>query len=128
MTGKLSGHLSKCSCITKSLKLVASGSLDTNVKVWDPKTKACLTTFKGHSEEITCVDISPDSMTIVSGSMDGTVKLWDLKGNKQIRSIPVSNVGYPLCLKCNPQDLCLAVGSSDKILKYWELQDYSLIS
>jgi WD40 repeat protein len=67
-----------------------SGSLDTNVKVWDPRMKSCLTTFKGHNDQITAVDISPDNLTIVSGSMDGTVKLWDLKANKLIKTIQVS--------------------------------------
>lgn len=128
VAGKLSGHLSNCSAMIKNPRLLVSGSLDTNVKVWDARMKSCISTFKGHNEQITCVDISPDSLNVVSGSMDGTVKLWDLRNNKMSRSIQVSTVGHPECLQFNPKDLCLAVGSSDKIVRYWELQDYSLVS
>lgn len=107
---------------------MVSGSLDTNVKVWDPRMKSCIITFKGHSDEITCLDISPDSMTVVSGSMDGSIRLWDLKALKPLRSLQVSSTGYPTCCLFNPRDLCMAVGSSDKIVRYWELTEYSLIS
>jgi|LauGreDrversion4_2_1035121.scaffolds.fasta_scaffold280299_1 WD40 repeat protein len=102
-----------------------SGSLDTNVKVWDPRAKNCVMTFKGHNEQITCLDLSPDSSTIVSGSMDGTLKLWDIRTTKNIRTMQISTVGHPKCVQFNPKDLCLAVGGTDKIVRYWELQDYS---
>ena len=90
--------------------------------------KSCITTFKGHNEEVTCVDISPDSMMIASGSMDGSIKLWDMKTNKNLRSIQYSNVGYPICLSFNPRELCIAVGGTDKIIRYWELSDFTLVS
>jgi WD40 repeat protein len=79
VAGKLSGHLSHCSALIRNARYLVSGSLDTNVKVWDPRAKNCVVTFKGHNEQITCLDISPDSSTIVSGSMDGTLKLWDIR-------------------------------------------------
>ncbi|CDW88994.1 katanin p80 wd40 repeat-containing subunit b1 homolog [Stylonychia lemnae] len=110
-------------------RILLSGAIDTNVKIWDIRMKTCINTFKSHNEQITCVDISPDCFTIISGSQDGTIKLWDLKTNKLQRSMQVSNQGgYPSCLSFNPMDLCVAVGTSEKIIKYWELQDYSLVS
>ena len=128
MSGKLSGHLSNCSTLMKNLKYLVSGSLDTNVKVWDYRAKNCVTTFKGHNDQITCLDISPDSSIIASGSMDQTVKLWDMRTNKTIKTIQVSSTGHPQCMSFNPRDLCLAVGSTDKITRYWELQEYNLVS
>lgn len=50
VSGKLSGHLSNCSTLMKNLKYLVSGSLDTNVKVWDYRMKNCVTTFKGHND------------------------------------------------------------------------------
>jgi len=57
--------------------LLISGAVDTNVKMWDVRQKMCINTYKAHQQDITCLDISPDSKIIVSGSMDGTMKLWD---------------------------------------------------
>jgi katanin p80 WD40 repeat-containing subunit B1 len=57
--------------------ILVSGSLDTNVKVWDLRTKKSLHTLKSHAKPITCVDISTDGRVIASGSADSTVKVWE---------------------------------------------------
>ncbi|RYP14536.1 hypothetical protein DL765_006312 [Monosporascus sp. GIB2] len=57
--------------------LVASGSDDNTVKLWDSATGALRHTLKGHSELVWSVAFSPDGMLVASGSADKTVKLWD---------------------------------------------------
>ena len=57
---------------------VLTGAVDTNVKMWDLRMKQCINTYKSHTKEITCLDISPDAKMCVSGSTDGTLKFWDL--------------------------------------------------
>lgn len=54
---------------------VASGSCDTNVKVWDLRRKTCLQSFKGHAKGVCCLAFSPDGKWIASGSEDGEVKV-----------------------------------------------------
>lgn len=57
--------------------MIASGSKDTNVKLWDLRAKKSAGTFKGHEDQVTGVDISPDSQYLASSSLDGTIKIWD---------------------------------------------------
>jgi len=38
-----------------------------------------LQTFKGHSDKVTNVALSPDGTKIVSGSQDNSIKLWDMQ-------------------------------------------------
>ena len=132
MISKLNGHFTSCSTIQverqPSPNVVVSGAVDTNVKMWDLRMKQCINTYKGHSQEITCLDISPDAKIIVSGSKDGTMKFWDTHAQRLLKSIKVSGAGYPACLQFNPCDLCIAVGTSSKYVKYWELQEFTLVS
>src|SRR5271168_245039 len=58
-------------------KLVASGSDDRTVKLWDAMTGAARGTLKGHSNWVRAVAFSPDGKLVASGSDDSTVRFWD---------------------------------------------------
>ena len=59
--------------------LLVSGSLDNNIKLWDIRQKQCITTWKGHSSPLNCIDCSPDGNWVVSGSHDRMIKVLYLK-------------------------------------------------
>jgi WD40 repeat protein len=60
-------------------KLVASGSSNETVRLWDPATGAVRCTPEGHSSWVMAVAFSPDGKLVASGSGDNTVRLWDLR-------------------------------------------------
>jgi hypothetical protein len=59
-------------------KLLASGSSDKTVKVWDAATGSLQQTLKGHGSSVRSVAFSHDSKLLASGSGDGTIKVWDV--------------------------------------------------
>ncbi|KAG9252899.1 putative wd40 repeat pf20 [Emericellopsis atlantica] len=75
----LAGHSDWVSCIAFSpdAKLIASGSSDHTVKLWDTATGALEQTLAGHGDWVFSIAFSPDAKLIASGSGDRTVKLWD---------------------------------------------------
>lgn len=105
ISSRLTGHLTRCTAIQterNQQNVIVSGAVDTNVKLWDVRQKNCINTFKGHTKDITCLDISPDSKIVVSGSMDGTLKFWDSVYPKLVKSVKISTTGYPTCIAFNP--------------------------
>ena len=94
----LSGHRSNCTAVQVHPfnNIVASGSLDTNVKVspreqrgepklsptvcvalqlWDVRKRHEFITFKGHSKAVKVLRFSPDGRWVASGGADSCVKV-----------------------------------------------------
>ena len=56
--------------------MLASGSLDNTVRLWDMVSNQLEQTFTGHTGEVLTVAFSPNSDTFASAGVDGTALLW----------------------------------------------------
>eukprot|EP00924_Labyrinthula_sp_SR-Ha-C_P008717 augustus_masked-scaffold_2-processed-gene-0.13-mRNA-1 protein AED:0.03 eAED:0.03 QI:0/-1/0/1/-1/1/1/0/889 len=76
----LKGHTEGVNCVAYSPRpdrpYLLSAADDTEIRLWDYQTKACLHTLKGHSGNVSTVMFHPTLPLILSGSEDGTVRLW----------------------------------------------------
>lgn len=60
-------------------EILATGSYNNDIKLWDIKTKQEICTLKGHSGKVNSLVFSPDGKTLFSGSSDSTIKIWRCK-------------------------------------------------
>lgn len=65
-------------CISPDGTLVAAGSLDTVVRIWDVQTGKAIERLKGHRDSVYSVAFTPDGRGLVSASLDKTLKYWDV--------------------------------------------------
>ncbi|MGB5960628.1 MAG: serine/threonine-protein kinase [Coleofasciculaceae cyanobacterium] len=101
--------------------LIASGSDDKNVYLWDIKTETLAATLTGHSQAVKSVVFSPDGTILASCSDDRTIKLWNIKECQEISTFQ----GHSSCIKSlsfSPDGKILASGSWDKTIKLWNLK------
>lgn len=66
-------------CISPDGTLVAAGSLDTVVRIWDVATGKLIERLRGHRDSVYSVAFTPDGRGLVSGSLDKTLKYWDVQ-------------------------------------------------
>ncbi len=107
--------------ISANGQVLASGSEDCTVKVWNAATGQLQRTLMGHKDTIRALAMSADGRILASGSGDTTVKLWDLSTGKLIsklsgHSSPVWSVG----LTKDGQTLISA--SEDGSINIWNLR------
>ena len=82
-------------------------------------TDPCIKTFRGHSDEINSIDISPDGKRIASVSDDETVKIWDTATGSEVMILRGHNEKIR-CVAFSPEGKRLVSGSQDGIIKIWD--------
>jgi transducin (beta)-like 1 len=69
-----------------SLPLVlASSSLDTSVKIWEPEGGKCLATLTRHNHPVTNIAFNPSGELLASGSHD-RVHIWTVKDGRLVKT------------------------------------------
>ena len=123
----LTGHQGDVTSVSFSsdLQLLASGSVDRTIKLWDVPTWELKRTLTGHENYVKSVAFSPDGHLLASGSADTTIKIWEVAtGN--LRQTLKWNGNSVLSVAFGPEAHLLASGSWDRTIGIWDVASGTL--
>lgn len=120
----LRGHLKGVNsvAISRDGEMLASGSSDKTIKLWNLKTGAEICTLSGHSHPVRSVAISQDGEMLASGSSDKTIKLWNPQTGEELFTI-TGHADKVFSVAISPDGKMLASGSFDSTIKLWSLEN-----
>ncbi len=131
----LKGHLQPIICLTfapaqpvalenphpePSIPLLATGSQDCTIRLWNISSGQCVKTLKGHPNGVWSVAFHPRGDLLVSGSNDSTVKLWNPQTGQSLRTLKGYSTGIK-SLAFSPDGQCLVSSGDNKKINLWSL-------
>jgi hypothetical protein len=101
--------------------LLASGSVDCDVKLWNAATGERVATLRGHTGAVSAVAFCPGGLLLASAGFDATVRLWDVPEGT-LRDTLTADAGFLTSLAVSPDGGTLAAGTDRPRIAIWEPQ------
>ena len=105
--------------------LLASGSGDRTVKLWEVGSGQEKAILERHDKTVLSVAFSPDATTLASAGGDGTVRLWDIESGREKAALKghewVTSVAF------SPDGTTLASGG-DGPVHLWDVETHTNIA
>jgi len=101
-------------------QLLASGSEDGTVRLWETSGARLQATLEGHTGGVRGVALSADGRLLASGSFDGTVRLWETAFAGQLLATLEGHTGGVRGVALSADGRLLASSSWDGTVRLWE--------
>ena len=111
------GHSNGVTCLQIDDVMMATGSYDATIRIWNLDTGEQTRILRGHTQGIRSLQF--DDKILVSGSLDGTMKIWNWHTGELLNTLVCHQSGV---ISVNLDGEWLASGSADKTIKVFNLK------
>ena len=107
-------------------KMLASGTDNYTIQLWDVVTMQNIATLEGHTYGITSLAFSPDGKMLASGAGDKTIKLWDIVTRQNIATLTHKSYHVPFLAFLS--DGKILASRIKRFVKLWDVETQTLIN
>ena len=101
--------------------LIATGSQDKLVKLWNATDLSLVATLKGHKRGVWDCQFSPYDRVVATSSGDKTIKLWSLNDHSCVRTFQ-GHIASALRVRFLSGGLQLVSSGADGLIKLWTIR------
>jgi len=103
-------------------KMLATGSYDHTVKIWDTTTGESIIAMSGHNGAVFGLAFHPGGSILASASGDGTVKLWNVADGERLDTFNEPTKGQ-YTVAFSPDGRNVVAGGIDNRIRVWEIRE-----
>ncbi|OBZ79826.1 putative U3 small nucleolar RNA-associated protein 13 [Grifola frondosa] len=121
LLGTCKGHKRGVWCVRfgRAERVLATGSGDKTVKLWNLDDFTCVKTFEGHTNSVLRVDFLNAGMQLVSSASDGLVKLWNVREEECIATMD-NHEDKVWALAVSTDESTIVSGAADSTVTFWK--------
>lgn len=101
--------------------LVAAGSADGQITLWNLSTQRVVQQLDGHTDQINDLAFSPDGRLLASSSVDQTAIVWDVAQGEMLWEPFTGHNGIVWSVAFHPNSQQLSTGGGDGLILTWNL-------
>ena len=129
------GHGANGVAFSPDGKILAAGTENLTVELWNAETGAHIATlegynpYRGYIKQVFSLAFSPDGKILATGTWHGSIKLWDVATRTEIATFTLSAYhSRIMSLAFSPDGKILAAGISDaegsgpNIIRLWDME------
>jgi WD40 repeat protein len=106
--------------------LIASGSIDNTMRIWDVREARLLRTMHGHPFPILTLMFSPNGSFLITGSTDSIGRVWRVSNGNLIGKLE-GHAGWLNSLDISSDGAFIATCADDYTVRIWRFLDTKLI-
>ncbi|KAG1825644.1 WD40-repeat-containing domain protein [Suillus subaureus] len=103
----------------RSERVLATGSGDKTVKLWNLEDFTCVKTFEGHTNSVLRVDFVDHGMQLVTSASDGLVKLWNVR-EEECTATMDNHEDKVWALAISTDERTIVSAAADSVVTFWQ--------
>eukprot|EP01084_Bolivina_argentea_P257567 433987_1 len=114
-------HYILCLALNHQGNIMASGSFDETVILWDIRSAKHIKILSAHSDPVSCLSFCMDGTMLLSAGYDGLIRGWDMSSMRCIKTLGFDPTAISFA-KWTPNGQYILSGTLNNTIRIWDFQ------